>query len=100
MSAKKGEKPASAGESGCLRRRARRTTGVTSRTVSSDAITRIAADTSPSDIFLWTRHRRDCVGDMMEIREIIGDETVNVESEELNFNRLLRTMNARDVDES
>ena len=60
MSSEKGQKSAEA--PGCLKRRARRTSGVTSRMVSSDAITRMEADTWPSDNFLWTRDRRDCVG--------------------------------------
>ena len=68
MSAGNDENSASAVASGCLRRWVRRTSGVTSRTVSSDAITRIAADTSPSDYFLWTRDRRDCMGDMRNCR--------------------------------
>ena len=66
MSAGKDRKWASAGVSGCLRRRARRTSGEASRTASADAITRIAADASPSNNFLWTRDRRDYVGVILE----------------------------------
>ena len=66
MSFWKGGKSASAEASACLRRRARIASGVTWRAVSTDAITRIAADTSLSDNFLWIRDRRDCVGVMFE----------------------------------
>ena len=99
MSDGKGGKPAAAVAPGCLRRRARRTSGVTSRMVSTDAITRIAADTSPSDNFLWTRDRRDCLA-TCQTWGIVGEETVHVGNEESNFNRLLRTIDARDADES
>ena len=58
MSDGKGGKSASVGASACLRRRVQRTSGVTSRTVPSDATSRTAVDTSPSDNFLSTRDRR------------------------------------------
>ena len=40
------------------------------------------------------------MGDMLETWGIVGEETVHVGSEESNFNRLRRTIDARDVDES
>ena len=69
MSAVKGGKSASE----CLRPRARRTFVVTTSTVSSNSITRIAADRSTSDYCLWTRDRRDCVGDVLETLGIVGE---------------------------
>ena len=44
-----------AGASGCLSRRACKTSGATSRTASSDSITSIATAMSLSNNFLWTR---------------------------------------------
>ena len=73
MSAGMGGKSVSAGAPGCLRQRASRTSSVTSKMVSSDAITHKAADTSPGDNYLWTRDRRDCVGDMLETWDIVGE---------------------------
>ena len=59
MSAGKDIKLASAGASGSLKRRSRRTTGIAARMVSTDAITRIAGYASSCDNFLWARDQRD-----------------------------------------
>ena len=68
--------------------------------VSSDAITRIAAIASPTDNVLWKRERMEYIGSMLMTCGIVGEETVHAGREEFNFNRSLRIMGARDVDES